>query len=189
MIYCHDRTGFGKSVALDNEESEIRPEILECRIDASASRDECPEFPPKSSMYLAIAPKSLDQRPRRIRSVKTAPDLVTQVFQQSRHGDDNGTSMVMDYLDDLSRMNFRREHRCASQEHRHKDTERLPEHVTEREKIQHAYGLKGSRPLFVFLDLSLKRPEIGADVSMSVNNALGLAGGPRCIHDFDDIIW
>src|SRR5258705_5409232 len=86
-------------------------------------------------------------------------------------------------------MNFGRECSRTFKEQRHEESERLPEHVTEGKEIKNSDGLKWSRPLLVFVDLLLKRPQVGADISVPMNDAFRFSCGAGRVDNFDDVVW
>src|SRR6185369_5587867 len=112
-----------------------------------------------------------------------------EVLENLRHADQHRDSILVNEVDDLARMNFSCESSRAFQKQRHEDSKRLAEHVTERKQIENANRLKWSSPLFVLRDLFLKRPEIRADVSMSMNNAFRFSSCSGGVHDLYDVIW
>ena len=56
MIQRHDGSGFGESIALNHQESELGEERFQIGRKRRGAHDEAPEFPAEQAMYFAIAP-------------------------------------------------------------------------------------------------------------------------------------
>src|SRR5262249_54723307 len=56
MIQRDDRRGFGETVPLNNEKSQLPPERFELGLERRGAADQAPELPAKETMALAVAP-------------------------------------------------------------------------------------------------------------------------------------
>jgi hypothetical protein len=79
------------------------------------------------------------------------------------------------------------EHDGSAQQHGNEQAHRLTEHVAEGQHVQEAHGLKRTGPATVALDLGVDRGKVRADVSVAMDHALRVRGGPGREQDLDDV--
>jgi hypothetical protein len=120
--------------------------------------------------------------------VKLPGDFVSQVFQNSRNGNDNGDPLLPHNLNDSAGVYFRCKSDRAFKQEWYEDALKLAEHMAQWEQIQSANRLKRACPFFVFVDFRLKWRQVRADIPVAVHDAFGFACRSRRINDFDNIV-
>ncbi len=115
--------------------------------------------------------------------------LFQQHVEHRRHTCREGNAVGANDSCDGFRIELVREGDGAPQEQWNENPLRLPEHMAQRKKIEYADGLKQGCAPAILLDFFLKWSEVGTNISVAMNNALGFPGRSRCVNDFHDVVW
>src|SRR4051794_35519497 len=77
---------------------------------------------------------------------------------------------------------------CATHQLRQEDSEKLPEDMTQRQKIEEPHRMKPALVFQIFADLTLKRSHIRQYIAMTDHDAFGLRRSPRRKYNFEGIL-
>ena len=72
---------------------------------------------------------------------------------------------------------------------RKENSEKLSEHVAEREQVQKTDWMREAFILQILLDVRLQRLDVRQDVAVRDNDSLGLGGCSRGEYDFKGVTW
>ena len=106
-------------------------------------------------------------------------NLTLQVLNDPRDADQYGNPLTPKAFDNGLGMQLRHEHHGSTQQHRDEESRRLAKHMAQRQQVQKANRLERTSIALVFVDLMQKRIQVGADVSVSVNNPFGFPVVPE----------
>src|SRR5580658_6141510 len=199
MVHADKRSGFGKPVSLNHRVTEPRPELFGCGGERGAAGNHRPEFPPETPANLSeappplqemfaigrlvIAPKFLELPARR----EIAFDLVAQRFNQARHRDEHGDTLVVNRPNHFSGIESVDKNRGPAENLRQEHSQQLAEDVTQRQKVEKAERVKEPLVAPVAIDFSFEGFEVREKVPVSENNAARFCGGSRGEDDFDRV--
>ena len=185
MVQGHDGRGLGQTVALDDREAEVAPELLQCRIERGAADDEAPELPCRTvcghSPVTPPAPPELlrCQAPASAVSGWTTDHVLlstSRIF-----GTETSTEIRRDLIwrtISLGVLAALEDHR-AGEHRRNEDRHRLTEHVAQRQQVEKAYRREGRAYLRYFSTSLLDGHDVGQNVAVRDDNALGLGRRAR----------
>ena len=180
MIQRDDRRRFGQAVSLDDDESQPSPERFELGIERRRADDDRPELEAEHPVHArgtsTSAPSSASSRRRFGRFRRHAHDVIPEHLEDLRHAHQHRDASLANLPDDVVGRVAAREQDQARQHRRHECPHRLAEHVAERQKIEKANRQERLRPLPVLRDLLLDGNDVGEDVPVGDDDALGIGG-------------
>ena len=152
MIQRDDRRGLGEPVALDDDEPELAPELLELGVERRGADDERPELQAEQPMDAPVAPPArrdrqccfgAGRRPPRARRAATCSRSTSRIF-----GTDTSTETrrVLICATMSCGLKLRMKTTVPRQHRRNECRHRLAEHVAERQQVQKAERKERPRP-------------------------------------------
>ena len=191
MIERDDGRRFSQAVALDDDEAESLPEILQRRSQWRRPDDERPELQAEHAMDAPVAPPARRNRQawwRVGRGGIDAQRVLLQDVEDLRHADDHRDLPLAHAPHDVVRVEAAHEDHRSVDERRNVRGHRLSEEVAERQQVQESDRLKGPRVPLVFVDLARHRHDVGEDVAMTDHHAFRFGCRARREHDLRHVI-
>ena len=200
MVDADEGGGFGQAVALDDSEAQALPEDFGVGVEGGAAADEGPELPAQSAVEAAEAPPALvetlvpggfDLLAEPVQAAGgfgVALDFMAQGFQQARHGDQGGNSFALEGAQDLGGVEALLEYHRAGQQRRDEQAQELAEDVAQRNQVQETDGMDEALVFQVGADFSFKRLEVGEEVAVGEDHALGVGGGAGGKNDLQHVL-
>ena len=181
------RGGFGHAIAFQQMEAEPVEVLCDLRVVGGASRGDVAQMPPKCVLHLledfSGQPEGIaaggdpEQATRDERGVDLLNDGLAEELHQARHGDDEGTLVVLEGGHDVGAGHALREDGHGTDGHRHDDRRHQRIGMVKGKQHQHAvvgdedHGLHGAGL------------GIGAQIAEGEHDAFRVARGPRCVDD------
>src|SRR5579862_49938 len=199
MIHAYERGGFGEAVALHGGVAKASPEFLGGSGERGASGNYRPEFPAEAAVNYAKAPPAAEEMFAFGRfeialkvfefaaGCEIALDLILERFDEARDSDEHRYTLVVNRADHFRGVERVEEHRCAAQNLREENSEKLAEHVAERKEIEKAQRMKEAFPAAIAVDFFFEGFEVGEQVAVGEDDAAGLGRGAGGEDDFDRI--
>ena len=146
MVQRDDRRGLGEAVALDDDEAQAPPELLESGGSGAAPTTNAQNFRPNAGGRAGSATSAPGSTcPCGGASAASGIDaqrVLAQHVEDLRHADDHRDAPALDQAHDVVRVEAAHEDHRAVDHRRDVGGHRLPEHVAERQQVQEAQRLR-----------------------------------------------
>ena len=186
----HDRGCLGQPVPLDDEIAAAAEERVDRLGKRRPPRDDQPEPPAEQPLHAPVQHRLQIKRPTRETFLaplerleptglgERAPHLRAQEVEQPRHGEQTPGLEAPRRLHHFARPR-RDEHDGQTHGEGQKDADRLAEHVRQRQRGEEAQAAGGADQALPAAVGTLDRSEIGEQVPVRQDHALGIAGRSR----------
>jgi hypothetical protein len=118
---------------------------------------------------------------------EVAFNFLLQRIHQPRNRYQHRNPLALDGGDDLGRIQRIFKNDSCAQQWRKKNSQKLPEHMTQRQQVEEAQGMHQPLILPILLDLPSQGNHVPGDIRMAEHDTLRFRGRPRSKDNFQRI--